>query len=99
MSLDFHPFQAFMLFFAVIICTSVLSNGQTNWLEGLMLLMAYIIVATIYFCESPAVSVFAERPNKLLDAAKAAKAAAAQPAAAPAAAATAGKASKLLRLL
>jgi Ca2+:H+ antiporter len=95
MSLDFHPFQSFMLFFAVIICTSVLSNGQTNWLEGLMLLMAYVIVATIYFCESPAVSVFAERPNALVDAAKKAQAATPPPAAAPAA----SPASKLLRLL
>jgi Ca2+:H+ antiporter len=90
MSLDFHPFQMFLLFFAVIICTSVLSNGQTNWLEGLMLLMAYVIISTIYFCESPAVSVFAERPNKLVPAA---------PSAAPAAAAVAKEAKKLLRLL
>jgi len=97
MSLDFHPFQMFLLFFAVIICTSVLSNGQTNWLEGLMLLMAYVIISTIYFCERPAVSVFAERPNKLVAAAQAAEAAKAS--AAPAAAAVAKEAKKLLRLL
>jgi Ca2+:H+ antiporter len=66
MSLDFHPFQMTILFLTCIIVTSILANGQTNWLEGLLLLLAYFIISAIYLCESPGISTYAERPNPIV---------------------------------
>lgn len=51
MTLDFHMFQLAALFCSVFLATNILSNGSTNWLEGLMLLVTYIILALIYFYE------------------------------------------------
>jgi Ca2+:H+ antiporter len=62
MSLDFHPFQLLVLLFSVLVVSSILSNGQTNWLEGVMLLLAYIIITFIYYFERPKVSTYNERP-------------------------------------
>merc|ERR1719399_2777411 len=47
--MDLSPFQLLVLIFSVLIVMSILSNGQTNWLEGVMLLLAYIIICFIYF--------------------------------------------------
>lgn len=30
---------------------ATLANGETNWLEGFVLVIAYIFIAMIYFCE------------------------------------------------
>lgn len=51
MTLDFHAFQVAVLLLAVFLCTSILSNGESNWLEGVMLLVTYLILALIYYCE------------------------------------------------
>jgi len=51
MSLDFHSFQLAVLLLAVFLTTTILGNGQSNWLEGVMLLVTYIILALIYFFE------------------------------------------------
>ncbi|CAE7808230.1 VCX1, partial [Symbiodinium necroappetens] len=51
MSLDFHSFQVAVLFISVFLASSILSNGTSNWLEGLMLLVTYIVLALIYFFE------------------------------------------------
>jgi len=51
MTLDFHSFQLAVLLLAVFLATNILSNGQSNWLEGLMLLVTYFILALIYFFE------------------------------------------------
>jgi Ca2+:H+ antiporter len=64
MSLDFHPFQLLVLIFSVLIVMSILSNGQTNWLEGVMLLLAYVIICFIYFLERPQVSTFKDYTPK-----------------------------------
>lgn len=34
---------------SVIIAMSIVVNGKTNWLEGLMLQLTYIIVAVVYW--------------------------------------------------
>lgn len=51
MTLDFHSFQLAVLLFAVFLATTILSNGTSNWLEGMMLLVTYFILSLIYFFE------------------------------------------------
>jgi len=51
MSLDFHSFQLAVLMLSVFLTTTILGNGTSNWLEGLMLLVTYLILALIYFFE------------------------------------------------
>eukprot|EP00927_Polykrikos_kofoidii_P057317 TRINITY_DN51437_c0_g1_i1.p1 TRINITY_DN51437_c0_g1~~TRINITY_DN51437_c0_g1_i1.p1 ORF type:complete len:425 (-),score=72.44 TRINITY_DN51437_c0_g1_i1:169-1443(-) len=51
MSLDFHAFQLCVLFLAVFLATTILNNGTSNWLEGVMLLVTYFILTLIYFFE------------------------------------------------
>lgn len=51
MSLDLRAFEMAVLLMAVLIVTSILQDGYSNWLEGSMLLSAYFVVALIYFFE------------------------------------------------
>merc|ERR1712039_552842 len=51
MTLNFQLFQLAVLFFAVFLVTTILNNGMSNWLEGLILLVTYFVVSLIYFCE------------------------------------------------
>lgn len=51
MSLDFHTFQLAVLMLSVFLTTTILSNGQSNWLQGVMLLVTYLILGLIYFFE------------------------------------------------
>jgi len=51
MTLNFHAFQLAVLMFAVFLVTTILNNGMSNWLEGLILLVTYLVVSLIYFCE------------------------------------------------
>jgi len=53
MTLNFHAFQLAVLMFAVFLVTTILNNGMSNWLEGLILLATYSVVSLIYFCEGP----------------------------------------------
>jgi Ca2+:H+ antiporter len=54
MTLDFHMFQLGVLFLSIFLATCILSNGTSNWLEGLMLVTTYLILALIYFFEGSA---------------------------------------------
>merc|ERR1712232_493620 len=51
MSLNFHAFQVAVLLLAVLIVANVLKDGESNWLEGSMLVTAYVAIAMIYFFE------------------------------------------------
>lgn len=51
MTLNFHAFQLAVLLFAVFLVTTILNNGTSNWLEGYILLVTYIVVALVYFFE------------------------------------------------
>lgn len=53
MTLNFHAFQLAVLMFAVFLVTTILNNGMSNWLEGVILLVTYCVVSLIYFCEGP----------------------------------------------
>ena len=45
MSLSFDLFQVAILFVAVLLVNYLISDGQSHWLEGLLLISLYIIIA------------------------------------------------------
>lgn len=47
MSLDFHVFYCTVLILSVVITSTVLHDGASNWLEGAMLIATYILIAII----------------------------------------------------
>lgn len=51
MSLDFHIFQVAVLLLSVFLVSTILSTGSSNWLQGFMLLVTYMVLALIYFFE------------------------------------------------
>lgn len=51
MSLDFHLFQLAVLLLSVFLIISILADGSSNWLEGLMLVTTYLIIALMYYFE------------------------------------------------
>merc|ERR1719460_1855889 len=51
MTLDFHSFQVAVLLLSVFLVSIILNNGMSNWLDGLMLLVTYLVLALIYFLE------------------------------------------------
>jgi len=53
MSLDFHPFQVIVMLASVLMANTTLQDGASNWLEGLMLVVAYIMVGAVYFVQLP----------------------------------------------
>jgi Ca2+:H+ antiporter len=49
LSLNFHEFEAATLFAAVVIVSILIQKGQSTWLSGWMLVVAYIIIAAAFF--------------------------------------------------
>lgn len=49
MSLLFSTFETCVLFISVMILNYIVSDGESNWLEGSMLLGTYIIIAISFF--------------------------------------------------
>ena len=49
LSLDFHLFETATIFITVIVVSVLIQKGKSNWLSGLMLLVAYFIVSAGYF--------------------------------------------------
>lgn len=49
MSLEFIPAELVAILISVITVNQITRDGQTNWLEGLMLLAAYAIIAIAFF--------------------------------------------------
>ncbi|KAF9356104.1 hypothetical protein BGX34_010098 [Mortierella sp. NVP85] len=49
MTLFFNTFETCILFVAVLIVNYLIQDGESNWLEGVMLLGAYIIIAIAFF--------------------------------------------------
>eukprot|EP00401_Gymnodinium_catenatum_P039265 CAMPEP_0117550492 /NCGR_PEP_ID=MMETSP0784-20121206/48709_1 /TAXON_ID=39447 /ORGANISM="" /LENGTH=427 /DNA_ID=CAMNT_0005347513 /DNA_START=28 /DNA_END=1311 /DNA_ORIENTATION=+ len=52
MTLDFHMFQLAVLVLSVVLATTILQSGASNWFLGLILLVTYINVGLIYFLET-----------------------------------------------
>ncbi|KAJ2358432.1 hypothetical protein IWW50_001617 [Coemansia erecta] len=49
MSLYFSPFTTVVLFVTVLLVNYIIGDGRTNWLEGLVLIIAYSIIGVSYF--------------------------------------------------
>ncbi|KZS92341.1 calcium/proton exchanger, partial [Sistotremastrum niveocremeum HHB9708] len=49
LTLLFDPFESITLFLAVITVNYVVADGKTNWLEGVILMNLYIIIATTFW--------------------------------------------------
>eukprot|EP00915_Cephaloidophora_sp_WS-2016_P007735 GHVH01010652.1.p1 GENE.GHVH01010652.1~~GHVH01010652.1.p1 ORF type:complete len:345 (+),score=47.86 GHVH01010652.1:609-1643(+) len=56
MTLAISPISCIILFIAVIIVIGVVQDGESNWLEGIMLLVAYIIICIVYWYDAPIIS-------------------------------------------
>lgn len=49
MDLDFNPFELVAVAVSVLIANSISSDGQSNWLEGTMLLAAYLVLGIAFY--------------------------------------------------
>jgi len=48
LTLDFHPFETIVLVVSVLIVNSAVRQGTSTWLEGIMLIISYIIIGFTY---------------------------------------------------
>jgi Ca2+:H+ antiporter len=51
MTLDFHVFQFVVMLLSLILVGGIASKGRSNWLDGLVLLVSYVVLSILYFCE------------------------------------------------
>jgi len=49
LSLDFHVFETAVLFMTVVLVTFCIQSGDSDWLKGAMLIMAYILVSAAFW--------------------------------------------------
>jgi len=49
MSLYFETFETAVLFVSVIVVNALISDGESNWLEGVMLMAVYLICAIAFY--------------------------------------------------
>lgn len=49
MSLVFNTFELVAIIFSVFIVNSIIEDGESNWFEGIQLIMTYIIMAVAFF--------------------------------------------------
>lgn len=49
MNLIFNTFELVAIIFSVFIVNSIIEDGESNWLEGMQLLMAYFIMTVAFF--------------------------------------------------
>ena len=49
MDLNFNPFELVAVAVSVLIANSISSDGQSNWLEGSLLLATYIVLGISFF--------------------------------------------------
>ncbi|KAL1511461.1 hypothetical protein AB1Y20_006260 [Prymnesium parvum] len=67
LSLDFHPFETGCLLLTVMLVSFITQTGHSNWLQGLTLIVAYLIVAVgfFYHVDKPAISSSSSAPDEL----------------------------------
>ena len=49
LSLDFHPFESGVLLLTVLLVGFLVQNGESNWLQGVMLVTACLVVSAGFF--------------------------------------------------
>jgi Ca2+:H+ antiporter len=52
MSLVFNPFELISIVVSIIIVNLIVADGESNWFEGVQLLIAYAIIAVAFFFHS-----------------------------------------------
>jgi len=53
MNLNFNSFEIMILLLSCLLVSSVLKDGESNGLSGLMLLLSYCAIAAVYWCQYP----------------------------------------------
>jgi Ca2+:H+ antiporter len=53
MTLSFDMFQVAVLFVAVLLVNYLIADGKSHWLEGLLLICLYLIIAVCSWCKYP----------------------------------------------
>jgi Ca2+:H+ antiporter len=53
MALNFDLFQVAVLFVAVLLVNYLIADGKSHWLEGMLLMCLYIIIAVCSWCKLP----------------------------------------------
>ena len=53
MALDFHPFALCVLMISVLVVANIMKDGTATWLQGSLLVSAYICVAIGFAMISP----------------------------------------------
>eukprot|EP00923_Selenidium_pygospionis_P054142 GHVN01094324.1.p1 GENE.GHVN01094324.1~~GHVN01094324.1.p1 ORF type:complete len:238 (-),score=43.89 GHVN01094324.1:1791-2504(-) len=61
MTLAFNHVSAVVLFLAIMIVIGVVQDGESNWLEGVMLMVAYLIVAVVFWFDKEMGSDFGQK--------------------------------------
>lgn len=49
MNLDFEAFQIAVLFVSVLLVNYLIGDGKSHWLEGMLLMTTYLIIAIAAF--------------------------------------------------
>ncbi len=49
MNLEFQPFELLTITIAVVITNSISTDGRSNWLEGVLLLVTYTVIAAAFY--------------------------------------------------
>lgn len=49
LSLDFYPFETGVFVFSVLGATTIMADGRSHWLKGLVLVSAYVVLAAAFF--------------------------------------------------
>ena len=49
LSLDFPVIDVAVLFITILVVNHTIADGESNWLEGFMLLVGYLVISTAYF--------------------------------------------------
>lgn len=49
LTLLFDPYESIVLFLSVIVVNQTLSDGRSNWMEGLVLMFLYLIIAVSFW--------------------------------------------------
>ncbi|KXN91725.1 Vacuolar calcium ion transporter [Leucoagaricus sp. SymC.cos] len=63
MTLLFDPYESIVLFFSVLIVNYVTQDGKSNWLEGFLLMMLYVILAVTFWYYPASITSSVEEPN------------------------------------
>ena len=66
MNLAFDPFQVVVLFVSVLLVNYLISDGKSHWLEGMLLVCLYFIIAVCTWCKFR-VAVSPDNPRQFAD--------------------------------